>query len=134
MDELSHRPKAAAGDGHRQVVGPGHQVEALHLFILIDALGDAVKAVAPLGRDAHLDQRRHQLVVGLGPVDQRRIAQYDVVPLVLGDLVGNALLVPAQHRSKLRRRQSRVLLQQRQKFSVHTRHQPFSPERTIRPK
>ena len=42
--KLGYLPQAASRDDDCQVEGAAHQIHALHLVILIDALGDAVKS------------------------------------------------------------------------------------------
>ena len=81
-DEQGHLPQGAAGDDDGQVEGTAHEIHALYLVILIDALGDAVKAVGGLGDHVHLDQGGDGLLVDPVPVDDGLIAQNDPLFLI----------------------------------------------------
>ena len=76
---------------------------------LIDALGDAIKALVPLRRDGDLDQGGDGLVDGVVPVDDGLVAQDHMVPLQLRDLGGDLRLGHVAQRRKLGVGQGAVL-------------------------
>ncbi len=67
--ELGDFLQRAAGDDYGEVEGARHEIDALHFLILIDALGNTVKAFSPLGRNLNLDQGGNGLPIGAVPVD-----------------------------------------------------------------
>ena len=80
--KLGHLFQRAARDNDGEIKGAAHQIDALHLVVLVDALGHPVKAVAPLGRHLHLNEGGDRLPVGAVPVHDGLIAQDGLVRLI----------------------------------------------------
>ena len=83
--ELGHFAQGAARDNDSQVEGAAHEVHALHLVVLVDAFGNAVKAVLGLGCDVDFDKGGHRLLADPVPVDNGLIAQDCTVILIFFD-------------------------------------------------
>ena len=75
----------AGVDHDHQVKGPAHQIHALDLLKAVDALGNGVKALVPLGRDPDLNQGFHLFLVQLIPIDERRIFDDNLLGLQAAD-------------------------------------------------
>src|SRR5699024_9094211 len=93
----------AAGDGDRQVVSAGHEVDALHLGEVHHPAGDLVEARVLFGGDPQLDEGGGPVGVGALPVDQGLVALDDPVLLVPLDGGGHVLLFLSQHYGQLGR-------------------------------
>ena len=103
---------------HEQIVAAGHQVAALHFRKTRDAIRQPVETAAALGRDFHLDQRRHDRCRALLRIDDRLVAEDHARFLHLRDLRGDDCLRAIEFAREIGGRGARILAQELEQF-VH---------------
>ena len=131
--KLGHLLQGAAGDDDRQVKRAGHQIDALHLVILVDALGHPVEALVALGGYLYLDEGRDRLLLGAVPVYNGLVAQDDLFLFVPLDCRLYVLQRHIGHGCQLLLGVGAVLLQELEQFVV-VGHTAFLPSRdALRP-
>src|SRR5436190_14323235 len=74
--------QVAALNDHHQVVTAGHQITRLHFCVLGNAFGQAIESAAALGRNLHLDDGSNRIQTQLFFVQNRAIAQNDLLSFV----------------------------------------------------
>ena len=109
-DEERQLLDRAAAHQHHQVIGAAHQVDAGDLLKPVDVLGDAVKALVALRRDAHLDERLHLFAVGQVPVDHGGVFDNDAAGFHAADGFAHGGLVAAGHHRDARGGRAAVVL------------------------
>src|SRR5699024_1336661 len=135
---LTHEPghllQGAPRDDDGEVEGTAHQKEGFHFIILVNALGNAVEAVAPLGGDLHLNEGGDRLPVGTVPVHNGLVAQNHTILLVVGNGCCHVLLGRTGHRCQLGGGEGAIIFQKLQQlfhgtssFAYFTAFSPCNP-------
>ena len=76
-------------DHNGKIIAAGHQVYRSHLAVLIDSLGNLVKAHLALRRYLYFDQCNDLLLICIIPVNQGMVSADDMFFFHLRYLVGN---------------------------------------------
>ena len=104
---------------HRKIIRSGHEINGIHLTVLVDPLRNLFKSHIPLGRHLYLDQGSHQLLPGLVPVDHRMVAADDIFLLHIGDLIGHRDLALSQESGQVRQIDPAVFFHNGQNLFTH---------------
>ena len=101
-DKGSHFAQGFAFDDDQQVVAAGHQIAGFDLVVFGDAARESIKAALALRRDFHFDHRAHEFDAELLFVDDRAVAEDDLLVLVAADPRGDFRLWEIEQNRKLR--------------------------------
>lgn len=91
-DEEGDVLKSFAHHLYVEVIATAHEVDAVHLVVAADFLGDFLKSKIPFGSDFQFDNRFDKLGIDLVVVQKRLISANDAFFLVFRDGGFNLLL------------------------------------------
>lgn len=117
--ESGHLAEVFAFDENGEIVASTHQIAARDLVKTGNALGEPVEASVALGSQLHFDEGGDLPLSGSLRIDDRVVAENGSLGLQVGDHRGDLGLAVTETFRKLRRRETRVFLQEFQK-GIHT--------------